>query len=77
MNIDIWMQELESQYIDSSIEEVNGVKVSVFENSCIHDDDLSQTMYLPDYDIILTRSGYKEISYERWVESYWYEWVKS
>ena len=68
-----WMAQLDQHSIDESTCEIEGVTVSVSEYSELHSDKVVQYMTLPN-GVQLKREGSKEISYERWVDTWWYSW---
>ena len=74
MDLDKWLEEIVNDYIYDDVTELNGVMVCITTYSYHYDNDVSQTMYLPEYDVTYKRTGYKIISYERYIDDHWYDW---
>lgn len=68
-----WMAQLDQYSIDESTSEIEGVKVTVSEDFDLHSDKVVQYMTLAN-GVQLKREGSKEISYERWVDTWWHSW---
>ena len=72
-----WIDSLDDFDIDINTTEISGVSVSVTEDSSLHSSDVRMSMTLADYGIELNREGTKEISYDRWVDTFWCRWQRS
>lgn len=70
---------LNKEYTDDIYEDeitVNGSVFVLMEDICNSSDELAEILYLKDGDFKLefTRKGYKNYSYERWVDTSWSDW---
>ncbi len=56
---------------------IDGLKFHYSEESDSHSKDLSATLscYEEGNEISFERTGRKEISYERWVDTFWHDWT--
>ncbi len=60
--------------IDSNTTVVNGIPVSVCDHVYDYDEVVTQTLYAGAGGGMFKRTGVKEISYERWVDTNWFDW---
>lgn len=69
-----WCEILDSLDIDESTVEVEGISVSVSQDSSSHSADVVQYLYVADSSLSFTRKGSKEISYDSWVDTHFSGW---
>lgn len=69
-----FLESIKDATIDENTKEVNGQYVNVEYEEYEWDRNVSQTMYLPQRDVAFTRRGYKDISYDRYIDNIWGEW---
>lgn len=74
--LDLWMAKLDDFEVTEGDTEINGLQVSVSQDTSFHSNKVVQYLTLPDYAIQLKRDGYKELSYDSWVDTNWYSWEK-
>lgn len=66
---------LNRDYTDDILEDsitVAGLHFSHYEESSMHSKKVTET--LNGEDVSFTREGYKEISYDHWVNTHWCDW---
>ena len=74
-DIDAWWDATDIEMLDEDCtEEVNGLKVSCSSWTECHTDKVYVTIYFVDYDISIESTGYKEVSYDRWISTDFYSW---
>lgn len=73
-HISKWLEKSDFSYLTEGLQEINGIEVLVYEESSIHSDKVKQTMTLVKRNRTYERVGVKEVSYDRWVDTYWYDW---
>lgn len=76
IELEQWVGALDSFDVEEGTEEIDGVRVSVCEDSSLHSGDVSMSMTLVDYGIELRREGRKVVSYGRWVDTDWGSWSR-
>ena len=69
-----WFEDTSFDYLNDGEQELNGVKVSVQTFQYDYDNNVSQEMFLTDYNVTYKRDGYKDIVYERWIDNIYYSW---
>lgn len=69
--LEILNNEFSDDIMDDTIE-IDGLKFSYSEESSHHSDKVTSALY--GEDISFEREGRKEVSYERWVDTHWYDW---
>ena len=74
MNKDEFIKLLSSADIDEDTKEVEGISVSVFQEHDRDSREISQTLLANGINATFKRAGLKVISYERWVETNWFDW---
>jgi len=74
--LDLWLKKLEDIDVWEGDTEINGLRVSVNEESSFRSSEVVQFVTLLDYDIQFKRIGYKEISYDSWVDTNWCSWER-
>lgn len=66
---------LNNEYYDDIFEDsitIKGIVFSYLDES--NGDDLKESFTSEDGSLQFTREGFKVISYERWVDTNWYDW---
>jgi hypothetical protein len=73
LDLTSWLLESDFSNLMEGDTEVNGVSLTVSQEAYQFCDTVTQYMYLLD-GRSFKRTGTKEISYERWVDTWWGEW---
>lgn len=73
------IREIINTEFDSGFDDIviiDGLNFHYREESESHSTELSATLncYEAGNEFFFERTGYKEISYERWTDSKWYDW---
>lgn len=70
-----WLDNTDFSESSDSDDNINGVKVDIYQDSEPYSTDITQRMHLTDHGISFIRKGIKEMSYDHWVGCYWGEWT--
>lgn len=73
-DIDAWFDNADISMLDDGTSEVDGYKVSVDSYTSCHSDHVDVTITFINFGVTIETRGYKEISYDRWVDTdfnYW------
>lgn len=71
-----WLKILKTSDIDIDTDTVNGFPVTVEQCPFTHSDEIEQTLivFVDNMKLRFIRRGLKVISYDRWVDTNWFEW---
>lgn len=73
--IDAWWDKTDIAMLDEDCtEEVNGLRVSCSSHTGCHTDKVDLNIYFVDYGVSIESTGYKEVSYDRWITTDFYSW---
>lgn len=79
MNIDdekiqSWLERLEGMDIDSSVNQIDFIPVTIYQSQKKDDRLISQKLCVDGTDLVFERHGFKDPTHDRWVDNIWFFW---